>query len=487
MENPIDATAAEESIAKGSLLAQLNNRFAIEMLKNLENLDAQKNQIVSPLSIESALLMTLEGARGRTASEMCKTLGFPATMQRTSHDSAWDLTAVRSEMKELNSRLHRANRTADKLTRGKLESLRQELAQSNTKANGLMRSGKYADASAVQRKSTELAKQINELAKTVDQYDLCIANSIWIANQFNVNPEYVGNLRQHYSTAVEIVDFSNTPDVQRERINQWVSVHTGQKIAQLLVPGTITAMTRMAVANAVYFRGVWAEPFDESQTTSSTFFAQGKTKVTVPTMSKYLESGRYAAFNHNGTLYATPRTERNGAPPGEGYPKDGLQVVELDYNGDEISMVVLLPSQHTGLAKLIQSMTFESLDRWLNQMDSRDVTIKLPKFKQETSYDLSEVLRRQGTIAAFDANAADFSGISSEGIYISKIAHKAIVEVNEQGTEAAAATAVIMNPTSAAICDVPFIPEFRADHPFLFLIRNRNSGLILFLGKVESP
>ncbi len=87
MENPIDATAAEESIAKGSLLAQLNNRFAIEMLKNLENLDAQKNQIVSPLSIESALLMTLEGARGRTASEMCKTLGFPATMQRTSHEN----------------------------------------------------------------------------------------------------------------------------------------------------------------------------------------------------------------------------------------------------------------------------------------------------------------------------------------------------------------------------------------------------------------
>lgn len=477
--------ANEPFIARDTTLSQLNNHFAVDLLQNLENQNSQQNQLVSPFSIESALLMTLEGARGNTAVEMGKTLGLPPTMQNRAEGSPWNLEAVRSSMQGLHAQLRRRDASKDKITKGKLDSLRRELDKANAAAQELMRSGKYSEVNVANKKAEQVAKQFNELAKTIDQYELRIANSVWIENSFDVNPGFAEKIRTFYAAVAENVDFKNAPEDQRERINEWVSEHTEQKIQQLIPRGGLPSSTRMVLANAVYFRGTWSEPFERSQTAPLPFYQQGKNEVAVPTMSKLVETGRYGAYNTDGKLFATPKMMREGAPPDQGYPKDGFQIIELPYNGDDLSMIVVLPSQRNGLASLIKALSSTKLDGWINQLAAREFMINLPKFKQEVTYDLEDVLKKQGMIAAFDPSSADFSGISSEGLYISKVKHKAFVEVNEEGTEAAAATVVMMAPT-AAFRDVPFTPVFRADHPFLYIIRNRHTGLILFLGKVES-
>ncbi len=218
-------------------------------------------------------------------------------------------------------------------------------------------------------------------------------------------------------------------------------------------------MTRLVLTNAVYFKGDWVKPFDKKATKEEDFAISAQDKVKVPLMHQKAELG-----------YAE---------------EDTLQLLEMPYAGRELSMVVLLPKKVDGLAELEKSISVDRLDSLLSKLRAREVVTYLPKFKMEASFGLKPTLETLGMKRAFSAEA-DFSGISEQkDLSISAVIHKAFVDVNEEGTEAAAATGIMMRATAARQTVQP--PVFRADHPFLFLIRETTTGSILFMGRLTNP
>jgi len=215
-----------------------------------------------------------------------------------------------------------------------------------------------------------------------------------------------------------------------------------------------------------------------------------------------LNVARYAAFNADGTLFNTPKNVRRGQTDGLYPGADGFAVVELPYKGDDLSMVILAPNSPSGLAVLEANLTSDSVDVWVDQLAKRKVHVFLPKFKMETDYTLGDAekpaaLQAMGMVRAFNssqnpATGADFSGMTTstnpmDQLYISQVLHKAFVEVDERGTEAAAATAVVMKGKKGAPITMPFTPTFNADRPFVFLIRDKATGSVLFLGRMTQP
>jgi serpin B len=300
------------------------------------------------------------------------------------------------------------------------------------------------------------------LARSLDgqgkPYELAVANRLWGQKGFGFLPEFLGLLQRKYGAGLEEVDFVTNTEGARQTINNWVESKTAQKVKDLLSPGVLDPRTTVLVlTNAIYFKGAWLYPFDKQRTADGDFFVSADRKVAVPMMRQTRR------FRH--------------ADAGD------LQVLEMDYKGDALSMVVLLPKKADGLAPLEQSLAQGKLDDLLPGLKEAEVAVLLPRFKMEWKAELQEPLGKMGMPLAFTGNA-DFSGMTGRkgDICISKVIHKAFVDVNEEGTEAAAATAVIMARGMPA---KPVV--FRADHPFIFLIRDKASGCILFLGRVANP
>jgi serpin B len=290
---------------------------------------------------------------------------------------------------------------------------------------------------------------------------LVTANALWLQKGEPLLPSFLDLTHNAYDAEAREVDFAHEPEPARKTINAWVEEKTRDKIRNLLQPSDVTRDTNLVLTNAVYFKGAWRSPFTESATKKDgTFTTQAGTKVTVPLMTQ-TESYRYL---------------------------DGgsFQALELPYMGDGRSMVVLLPKKVDGLAALETSLTQDALDGWLGKLARQRVRVELPKFRLEETFSLAEVLKALGMSAAFDPSKADFSGIAgTRDRVISAVIHKAFVDVDEKGTEAAAATAVVMVRAMAVIPAEPVL--FRADHPFLFLIRDQKTGSVLFLGRVVNP
>jgi len=262
---------------------------------------------------------------------------------------------------------------------------------------------------------------------------------------------------KHYKASLISVDFKNTPEQARIQINKWVEQKTNNKIQDLIKPGILNPLTRLVLTNAIYFKGDWAIPFRERSTHDAPFWLNRDNSVTVPLMTQeeYFRWGKHEA----------------------------MQLLELPYAGNNLSMIILLPNEVDGLPALEASLTQDNLSSWLKSLKKRELRVFLPKFKMTSEFNLSRMLGAMGMPDAFTTNA-DFSGMTgTKELFISAVVHKAFVDVNEEGTEAAAATAVTMRMT--AVATPP--PEFRADHPFLFLIRHNPSGSILFLGRVINP
>jgi serpin B len=288
-------------------------------------------------------------------------------------------------------------------------------------------------------------------------YQLNVANSLWGQRGYPWRPEFLEASQKHYRAGLREVDFAQT-EAARQTINRWVSEQTAARIPELFGEGVLTADVRLALTNAVYFKGLWTAPFEKRHTRDLEFRTAGA-KVQAPTMWK---EGRFP-FHQD----------------------DTLKLLELPYQGDDLSMVILLPRRDDGLADLEKALTADKLAGWLGRANRPELPVWLPKFKLTASYDLVPALKELGMTKAFDKDQADFSGMSSaERLMIDAVAHKSFVEVNEEGTEAAGATGVTMRPTSAP---PPERPEFKADHPFLFLIRDRYTGSVLFLGRVTNP
>jgi serpin B len=472
----------------GNQLKAAINQFALNLLKTIHVQKPAENHFVSPFSIESALLMTLEGAVGKTAEQMVKTLELPLNGSAVVEGEAWDSVYLRSEMQSLLLNFQPSDLAVETEQREQLKKMRAEHVAASTRVKKLVNSGDVGAADKLSAQLIQLSEQINALAKTVDQYELRIANGIWADQNSPFEPDFIAKVQQYFFAEIRNVDFRKNAEQQRLAINTWVSRLTENRISDLLPPRAVDAMTRMVLANAIYFRGNWSEPFDQAQTKYADFYAQGVQAQQALTMHKYCTRARYAAFTADGKLFPTPLATPRGLAPQRGYPEEGFQVVELMYNGGKLSLLILLPRQRTGLKALMDRLTAQLLDDCVAALQARDVFVAVPKFKLEAAYDLQNALRSMGMTDAFDPNNAQFPKMSAESLFISKVLYKAFVEVNEKGTEAAAATAVIMTRSSAQPQPMQaFVPQFLAHHPFIFAIRHNRSGVCLFLGKLESP
>jgi serpin B len=303
-----------------------------------------------------------------------------------------------------------------------------------------------------------LAKHLQEVQKKGD-IALNIANALWIQQDFELLKQFLKIIETSYKANLFQVNFNRDWEKVRGNINTWIEKQTKGKIKDLLAPGVLSNLTRLVLTNAIYFKGNWASQFEKELTQDEPFWPTPDKNVMTPMMH-----------------------QQNSFKYGE---NDFLQVLELPYAGEDLSMVILLPREKDGLVELEGKLKVEPLTSWMAESSFREVDVYLPKFKMTSQFNLSATLKAMGMKDAF-SEKADFSGMTSgPQLSISDVIHKAFVEVNEEGTEAAAATAVVVGVT--AIMEPQPVPAFRADHPFMFFIQDSHSGGILFLGRLMNP
>jgi len=287
-------------------------------------------------------------------------------------------------------------------------------------------------------------------------FRLNIVNAIWGQTGFQFLPAFLDVLAENYGAGLRTLDFANAPEESRRTINNWVSDQTEGRIEDLIPQGMIDIFTRLVLTNAIYFNAAWQYPFDEETTKDGSFFLLDGSEVTVPMMSQ---------------------TESFGYSEGDYY-----QAVELPYDGGELSMVILLP--RSGKFEAFEkSLDAEQANAIIDTLKHKQVALTMPKFEFESTFELKKTLTEMGMPVAF-TDSADFSGMTGRrDLYIEDVVHKAFVAVDEAGTEAAAATAVIMTLTALP----PTPVEVTVNRPFIFLIRDIETNTILFLGRVVDP
>lgn len=296
-----------------------------------------------------------------------------------------------------------------------------------------------------------LLSQYNAEGKS---YQLSVANRLWGQKDYSFLDSYLALTREQYGAELEQVDFVNAAEEARQTINKWVEEKTQGKIEDLIPKGMLDSTSRLVLTNAIYFKGDWAKKFNPESTSPQPFFVAKDQSKEVPMM------------------YQSDKFPNARA--------DGVQILEMPYAGGDLSMVILLPEQQDGLADLEAKLSEENVTRWLSALRETEVAVSLPKFTMSSEFTLGKTLSEMGMARAF-TREADLSGMSTqEDLFISEVVHKGFVEVNEEGTEAAAATGVGIRATAMP-------PMFRADHPFVFLIRDTKTGNILFLGRVVDP
>lgn len=313
---------------------------------------------------------------------------------------------------------------------------------------------------------TGYASLFDEISKNSGQYTLDTANALWMLQDFPFSQDYIKNIENYYGGKAENLDFKNSPDESRVTINNWVKARTNNKITDLLPFGTVNSMTKLVLTNATYFKGAWVKQFLKSDTLEQEFRVDRGHTVRVPMMQRTDDD---AIFNY--------------------FENSNLQILELTYFGDDLSMLLLLP-KNNNLNNLENMLSVENIKKWHQSLNEQRVKVYIPKFKFETSYLMTDDLKAMGMLLPF-SNAANFSPMTSTGkreLKIDTVIHKAFIEVGEEGTEAAAATAISMPPPGSTLSnDKPKTPVFRADHPFIFLIQQKNTGNILFMGRVVNP
>lgn len=366
--------------------------FALSLYRKLSISD--DNLFLSPSSVETALSMTLNGARGRTESQMAGVLGItPGEIQ--SHNLA----------------MSRHGKVV-----GKIE-----------KKGGIT---------------------------------LSEANSLFPQKGFRLSSAWLRDISRHYGAAITPVNYLTETEKARVTINRWVEKKTRERIRDLIGPGILDAMTRLTLVNAVYFNGDWEKPFRKENTVEAPFRTGTGTTAVTP-------------FMHQTAVFR--------------YAESGpLQLLELPYAGNDVSMLVVLPNKETPFSAIENTLGTKTLDLWEQGLAEKKVEVFLPRFMTTAAFRLDKVLKEMGMTDAFNENLADFSGMVDDRsrLFIGAVLHKAFVDVNEKGTEAAAATAVVMQLKSALPEPVPV---FRADRPFLFLIREKSTGRILFIGRLNDP
>lgn len=401
-------------------LSAANTQFSLDLFKKISGGNASGNVFYSPVSISSALAMVSLGARGNTAAQMIKVLGFnnePPMMQQTQKPQ----------------------------TPAELKKCPEEKPEDQIHSS--------------------FNKFMSELNKPGVPYVLSLANRLYGEQSYQFVEKFLNDAKSYYEAGLEKVDFKDKSEIARVNINKWVETKTQEKIKDLVPQGAIDGMTKLVLVNAIYFKGNWEKKFPKEDTRDGQFkLNKNQTK---PVKMMYQE----AKF------------------PLASIPEINSQVLELPYDGKNLSMLIILPNEMeddtTGLQKLEKALTYEKLMEWTKpeDMHQQEVQISLPRFKMEEKYDMKSLLISMGMEDVFDMQKVNLSGMSSNNdLVVSKVIHKAFVEVNEEGTEAAAATGAVMMFLSYIEPQI-----FNADHPFLFFIRHNPSKSILFYGRFCSP
>lgn len=323
----------------------------------------------------------------------------------------------------------------------------------------------FPQDAAIRRESfLKIDQKINKKDK---KYKLNIANALWAQKDYKFLDDYFGLVEKYYGGKVTNLDFANETEKSRLTINSWVEEQTNNKIKDLIPQGVLQPITHLVLTNAIYFKGSWFKPFDKKGTKEEDFKISPANKIKTQMMHL---TGEEANFNYGET--------------------DSLQILELPYEGNDLSMLILLPKEDD-LKAIEESLNSENLSKWKNLLKNEEVNVYLPKFKFETKYFMAQDLISLGMPTAFTpgidfGGKADFSGMTgNKQLNIDAVIHQAFVDVNEEGTEAAAATAVLM--VAKGISMPKPIKMFKADHPFIFIIQDRETGNILFVGRVSDP
>jgi serpin B len=384
------------------------------------------NLVFSPASIQLGLGMAYAGARGETASEMERALALGPQ----SH-------ATFAELLRSWERLGHPEEDPDRVRIGPPPELQELYARIATRPE------------MQELYEAELARR---------RIVLRVVDRLWAQSGYRFLDEFLALIRDQYRAPLAGVDFHRDPEAAREQINAWVSTETGRKITELVPRGLVTGETRLLISNALYFKAQWSSEFEESETREQPFFAEGTREVRVPLMRRV---GKYPL-----AAFATG------------------QFLEMPYASGGLAMDVVLPADRNGLAGIERQFASGALPGWLDALKSSSVDLTLPRFKTSSGFELAQSVGALGMHRAFKYRDADFSGMDgTRELYISALAHQAIVDVDEHGTEAVAATAI-----RTVVLGRPLAPVlFRADHPFLFLIRDMKSGVILFVGRVVDP
>ena len=483
------------------LFVEANNSFTIDLFQRLSLDHKSENVFVSPYSISQVLLMAAEGARHETAAEMGRVLRFPTSLGSGNDTDPipWAMAPLHEGLAQLNARFRTTASGEDKGIREEIARLQAEQKQIDDQ---LKKSSPGSETLKVYLRKQEVVARLNELRAQLEQNEVRIANALWCEQTYPLRSEFIETIDRYYAPGgVFEVDFKFDHEDSRHQINKWVEEQTRLRIKDLIGPGVLNASTRLVLTNAIYFKGEWSEPFRVEETKQRNFFlADGDSSMTLMMEANSLGTARYAAFEADGSFFDTPNywhpPDKDQASKAINYPsEEGFAVLELPYKGDRISMVLISPNHPDGLPEVERMLTVEGPQRWTRQLKARKVHVRMPKFRLETVYSMTEVLQGMGMVRAFEdprfPNGSQFGGITSstdpnEQPVISAVLHKAMVEVNEQGTEAAAATATTIMITSG-LHSTPFVPMFRADRPFVFMIQDRPTGAILFIGRMLRP
>jgi serpin B len=371
-----------------------NSKFAFDLYRQFSAGD--QNVFYSPYSISIALAMTCAGAEGQTARQMADAMHFTLPQDR----------------------LHPA-----------FNKLALELA----------------------------SRSESEDLKPDQVFQLHVANSLWGQSGFHFEQDFLDTLARNYAAGMRLVDYEKDPESARLMINDWVSDSTNQKIKDIVPKGAIDPLTRLVLANAVYFKAAWLHAFQPEDTQPGDFHLEDGSTVQVSMM-------------HQQDNFSSMKGE-------------GFQAVELPYAGGQLSMLILLPDAGS-FGDVEARLDAELINSVVSSLRWGEVILTMPKFKFEWSRGLAEGMNALGMQDAFNPGAADFSGMDGKrDLFITNILHKSFVAVDEAGTEAAAATVVIVGAT--AIQPAPI--EITVDRPFFFLIRDNPTGTVLFAGRVMNP
>ncbi|XP_055962966.1 serpin B12 [Sorex fumeus] len=421
-------------------LVEANSKFCFDLFQEISKNHEDKNIFFCPLSVSAALSMVRLGARHGSAQQIDKVLHFS------------EFSPKESENPEPCMRSKPRGETGDSAK-----------GQEETKGSSVTQSESSRDQSEVL--SCYFGQLLSKLDRVRADYTLSIANRLYGEREFPVHQEYLDGVIQFYHTTFESVDFRKDTEKSRREINFWVESQSQGKIKELFNEDAITDSTVLVLVNAVYFKAKWEKYFDCENT------------VEAPFLLSENESKCVKMMNQKG-LFNIGFIEELKA-----------QVLEMKYTKGGLSMFILLPAASEdnlkGLKELEQSITYEKLMAWSNSenLSEERVAVSLPQFTLEDSYDLNSILQDMGITDIFDETKADLTGISpNPNFYLSKVIHKTFVEVDENGSEAAAASGAVGMEKSS-----PSWVTFNVNHPFLFFIRHKKTQTILFYGRVLSP